>query len=59
MNKIPNIALYEENDSELAKYTIMQLQGKIDKAIEEINKSIPYVSEPRVLEYFIEILKGE
>lgn len=35
-----------------------ELIERIDKAIEEIYKSIPYVSETGVLEYFIEILKG-
>lgn len=42
--EIPNIALYEDTDSELAKYTIMQLQeenkqlkDKFNQIIEEIN----------------------
>lgn len=35
--EVPNIALYEDTDSELAKYTIMQLQ--------EENKQLKYVIE--------------
>lgn len=40
MRAIKDIAQYEDSDSELAKYTISQLQEKIDKAIETINKMI-------------------
>ena len=30
---VKDIAQYEENDSELAKYTILELQNRINKAI--------------------------
>jgi hypothetical protein len=34
---VKDIAQYEENDSELAKYTILELQDRINKAIEYMN----------------------
>ena len=33
---VKDIAQYEENDSELAKYTILELQNRINKAVEYI-----------------------
>ena len=34
---VKDIAQYEKNDSKLAKYTILELQNRINKAIEYIN----------------------
>lgn len=41
--EVPNIALYEDTDSELAKYTIMQLQEEnkqLKDVIEEVREFV-------------------
>ncbi len=57
---VRDIAQYEENDSELAKYTIMLLQDRIDKAIEEIRilESNCDISDYQAQKLY-QILKGE
>ena len=42
---VKDIAQYEENDSELAKYTILELQNRINKAIEYIEYEMPCLWE--------------
>ena len=50
--KMPNIAQWEETDSELAKYTIQKLSYEMNEAEElikylrdKINKAIEYIEE--------------
>lgn len=58
---VKDIAQYEENDSELAKYTILELQDRINKALELLNDwdyldKIDCYHKPKEV---IDILKGD
>ena len=69
----PNIAEYEDGDSELAKYTISVLHNRIDKAIEYIKEKYEMTLkdsiedfldhderiEKKRIQKILKILKGE